>query len=142
MKKLALAQDALELYAEKFMTIGAIAKKLRINEKTLRRWKKADNWEDKKYRFIKNQSLLHEDLFKLGRVLLESIKNDMALGEKIEPPRMYFAMKLFNLLKVVKAYEDEIAAEKRKMIEKKPKGLSPEIIREIEEGVLGIHYEE
>ena len=100
MKKLALAQDALELYAEKFMPIGAIAKKLRINEKTLRRWKKADNWEDKKYRFIKNQSLLHEDLFKLGRVLLESIKNDMALGEKIEPPRMYFAMKLFNLLKV------------------------------------------
>ena len=86
--------------------------------------------------------MLHEDLFKLGRMLLESIKNDMALGEKIEPPRMYFAMKIFNLLKVVKAYEDEIAAEKRKMAETKPKGLTPDVIREIEESVLGIHYEE
>ena len=142
MKKLALAQDALELYAEKFMPLNEIAKKLKVNEKTLRRWKKADNWEEKKYRFIKTQSSLHQDLFKLGRVLLKSIKNDMALGEKIEPPRMYFAMKIFNLLKVVKAYEDEIAAEKLKMVEKKPKGLSPEIIREIEESVLGIHYEE
>lgn len=142
MKKLALAQDALELYAEKFMTLDEIAKKLRVNEKTLRRWKKADNWEEKKYRFIKTQSSLHQDLFKLGRVLLKSIKNDMALGKKIEPPRMYFAMKIFNLLKVVKAYEDEIAAEKRKMTETKPKGLTPDVIREIEESVLGIRYEE
>ena len=44
--------------------------------------------------------------------------------------------------KVVKAYEDEIAAEKRKMAETKPKGLTPDVIREIEESVLGIHYEE
>ena len=81
-------------------------------------------------------------MFKLGRVLLKSIKNDMVLGKKIEPPRMYFAMKIFNLLKVVKAYEDEIAAEKRKIAETKPKGLTPDVIREIEESVLGIHYEE
>ncbi len=39
MKKLALAQDALELYAEKFMPLNEIAKKLKVNEKTLRRWK-------------------------------------------------------------------------------------------------------
>lgn len=141
-EKLALAQDALELYAEKFMPLNEIAKKLKVNEKTLRRWKKADNWEEKKYKFIKTQSSLHQDLFKLGRVLLKSIKNDMALGEKIEPPRMYFAMKIFNLLKVVKAYEDEIAADKRKMAETKTKGLTPDVIREIEESVLGIHYEE
>ena len=74
MKKLALAQDALELYAEKFMPLNEIAKKLKVNEKTLRRWKKTDNWEEKKYRFIKTQSSLHQDLFKLGRVLLKSIK--------------------------------------------------------------------
>ena len=55
MKKLTLAQDALELYAEKFMPLNEIAKKLKVNEKTLRRWKKADNWEEKKYRFIKTQ---------------------------------------------------------------------------------------
>ena len=63
MKKLVLAQDALELYAEKFMPLNEIAKKLKVNEKTLRRLKKADNWEEKKYKFIKTQSSLHQDLF-------------------------------------------------------------------------------
>ena len=57
MKKLTLAQDALELYAEKFMPLNEIAKKLKVNEKTLRRWKKTDNWEEKKYRFIKTSHL-------------------------------------------------------------------------------------
>lgn len=140
MKKRALAKDALELYAEKFMTLSEIAKKLKVNEKTLYRWKNADNWEEKKYKFIKNQSSLHQDLFRLGYVLLKSIKNDMAIGKKIESARMYFAMKIFNLLKVVKGYEDEIAAEKRKMAETKPKGLSHETIREIAKSVLGICY--
>ena len=84
---------------------------------------------------------MHQDLFRLGYVLLKSIKNDMAIGKKIESARMYFAMKIFNLLKVVKGYEDEIAAEKRKMVETKPKGLSQETISEIEKSVLGICYE-
>lgn len=140
MKKQTLAQDALTLYAEKFMTLENIAKRLNVSERTLRRWKKADNWDDKKYRFIKNQTLFHEDLFKLGQTLLKSIKNDLALGEKIEPSRMYTAFKIFNLLKIVKAYEEDISKEKRKMIDTKPKGLTQEIIREIEENVLGITY--
>jgi len=46
------------------------------------------------------------------------------------------------LLKIVKTYEEEISKEKRKMLETKPKGLTPEIIREIEESVLGITHEE
>lgn len=141
MKNPTLAQDALTLYAEKFMTLDKIAKQLNVSERTLRRWKKANNWDDKKYQFIKNQTLFHEDLFKFGQALLKSIKNDLALGEKIEPVRMYTAFKIFNLLKVVKTYEEEISKEKRKMLETKPKGLTPEIIREIEESVLGIAYE-
>jgi len=142
MKKLTLAQEALTLYAEKFMTLDKIAKQLNVSERTLRRWKKANNWDDKKYRFIKNKTLFHEDLFKFGQTLLKSIKNDLALGEKIEPARMYTAFKIFNLLKVVKTYEEEISKEKRKMLETKSKGLTPEIIREIEESVLGITHEE
>jgi len=141
MKKQTLVQDALTLYAEKFMTLDKIAKQLNVSERTLRRWKNANNWDDKKYRFIKNQTLFHEDLFKFGQALLKSFKNDLAIGEKIEPARMYTAFKIFNLLKVVKTNEEEISKEKRKMLETKPKGLTPKIIREIEESVLGITYE-
>jgi len=45
----------------------------------------------------------------------------LALGEKIEPARMYTAFKIFNLLKVVKTYEEEISKEKRKMLEQSQK---------------------
>ena len=45
MKKQTLAQDAFKLYAEKFMTLGDIARQLHLNERTLRRWKKSDDWE-------------------------------------------------------------------------------------------------
>lgn len=36
MKKQTLAQDAFKLYAEKFMTLEDIAKRLHLNERTLR----------------------------------------------------------------------------------------------------------
>ncbi len=37
MKKQILAQDALTLYAEKFMTLDNIAKQLNVSERTLQR---------------------------------------------------------------------------------------------------------
>lgn len=48
MKKLALAQDAFKLYAERFMSLEDIARQLHLNERTLRRWKKSDDWEIKR----------------------------------------------------------------------------------------------
>lgn len=44
MKKQILSQDAFKLYAEKFMSLEDIAKQLHLNERTLRRWKKSDDW--------------------------------------------------------------------------------------------------
>ena len=142
MKKQMLANDAAKLYIEKLMTLENIARQLKVNERTLRRWKAADNWDVKRSEYLKTHTTFHEDLYKFGRSLLDSIQNDMAKGEKIEPSRMHAVTKIMTMLKSVKIYEDKVTSEKIMPEATKPEGLTPEIIREIEEKILGITYED
>lgn len=141
MKKQTLAQDAFKLYAEKFMTLEDIASQLHLNERTLRRWKKADNWETKRIEYLRTKTTLHSDLYGFTRSLINSINNDIDNGVKVEPARYYAATKMLKLIGVVKSYEDEVISEKQKPEDEKQKGLTPDIIREIEERILGITHE-
>ena len=142
MKKLALAQDAFKLYAEKFMSLENSARQLHLNERTLRRWKKSDNWETKRAEYIRTKTTLHSDLYNFTRSLINSIEKDMESNGKVEPARYYAVTKMLKLIGPVKAYEDEVINEKQKTKEEKPKGLTPDVIREIEERILGITHEE
>ena len=65
MKKQILAQDAFKLYAEKFMSLEDIARQLHLNERTLRRWKKSDDWETKRTEYLRTKTTLHSDLYDL-----------------------------------------------------------------------------
>lgn len=141
MKKQLLAEFAAKLYIEKLMTLENIAQRLNLNERTLRRWKAADKWDEKRSEYLKSNTTFHEDLYKFGRNLLDSIQNDMAKGEKIEPARMYAVTKIISMLKNVKNYEDKRTHEKFMPKTAKQEGLSEEVIREIEEKILGITHE-
>lgn len=142
MKKQTLAQDAFKLYAEKFMSLEDIARQLHLNERTLRRWKKADDWETKRTEYLRTKTTLHSDLYDFTRSLINSIEKDMGNKGKVEPARYYAVTKMLKLIGVVKSYEDDITRASSKPKEEKPKGLTPDIIREIEEQILGITHEE
>ncbi len=142
MKKQLLAESAAKLYIEKLMTLENIAQRLNVNERTLRRWKAADNGDVKRSEYLKTHTTFHEDLYKFGRNLLDSIQNDMAKGEKIEPSRLHAVTKIMTMLKNAKVYEDKVTSKKYMPEATKPEGLTPEIIREIEEKILGITYED
>lgn len=101
----------------------------------------ANNYKAEHYD-VKNNTSFHEDLYKFGRNLLDSIQNDMAKGEKIEPARMYAVTKIMTMLKNVKIYEDKVTSENHMPKTTKSEGLSPEVIREIEEKILGITYDD
>ena len=141
MKKQLLADSAAKLYIEKLMTLENIAQKLNVNERTLRRWKSADKWDEKRSEYLKSNTTFHEDLYNFGRSLLNSIMVDMNNGEKVEPARMYAVTKIMTMLKNVKIYEDKVTSEKTMPKSTKSEGLSPDVIREIEEKILGITYE-
>ena len=61
---------------------------------------------------------------------------------KVEPARYYAVTKMLKLIGAVKSYEDEVISEKQIPKEEKPEGLTPDVIREIEERILGITHEE
>ena len=140
MKKQLLSETAEKLYIEKFMTLESIARQLNVNERTLRRWKADDNWDKKRSEYLKSNTTFHEDLYNFGRDLLKSIKTDMDNGEKVEPARMYAVTKIISMLKNVKNYEDKRTHEKFMPKTAKQEGLSEEVIREIEEKILGITH--
>lgn len=112
MKKHVLAETAIKLYTEKFMTLESIAKQLNVNERTLRRWKAADNWESKRLEYIKSKTTFHEDLYNFGRTLLEAIRTDISNGERVEASRLHTVTKIMTLLKNVKTYEDKVLNDK------------------------------
>ena len=141
MKKQAFAETAAKLYTEKFMTLESIAKQLNVNERTLRRWKAADNWRNKRLEYIKSKMTFHEDLYNFGRALLETIKTDLANGERVEPSRLHTVTKIMTLLKNVKTYEGKFLNDKHAPKKTQHREISPETIREIEEKILGITYE-
>lgn len=142
MKKQLLSEIAEKLYIEKFMTLESIARQLNVNERTLRRWKADDNWDEKRSEYLKSNTTFHEDLYNFGRDLLKSIKTDMDNGEKVEAARMYAVTKIISMLKNVKNYEDKRTNEKSMPETTKQEGLSEEVIREIEEKILGITYKD
>ena len=141
MKKQLLSETAEKFYIEKFMTLESIARQLNVNERTLRRWKADDNWDAKRSKYLKSNTTFLEDLYNFGRDLLKSIKTDMDNSEKVEPARMYAVTKIISMLKNVKNYEDKRTHEKFMPQNAKQEGLSEEVIREIEEKILGITHE-
>lgn len=142
MKKQLLAASAARLYIEEFMTLENIAKQLNVSERTLSRWKAEGNWDVKRAEYIKSKTTFHEDLYNFGKTLLDSIMTDMKNGKKIEPSRMYTITKIMNMLKNVKTYEDKVIAENCETERPKSGELSADMVREIEEKILGITYEE
>lgn len=142
MKKQMLAEAAANLYIEKFMTLETIAKQLNVSERTLRRWKAEGNWDEKRFNFIQSKTTFHEDLYSFGKSLLDSIMTDMKNGEKVDSSRLYTVTKIMNMLENVKTYEDKVKNKQFPPEVQKSEGLSSDIIRGIEEKILGITYDE
>jgi uncharacterized protein YjcR len=125
------------------MTLKNISKELNVSVRTLRRWKLDGNWDIKRSEYIKSNTTVQEDLYNFGRSILKSIMTDMENDQKVEPARMYTVIKIMNMLKNVKTYNSKVIEGNFPMPElTKPKELSPEIIKEIEEKILGITHED
>jgi len=124
------------------MTLDKIAKQLNVSENTLLRWKKQIIGKIRNTDLSKIKHYSTRICLNLVKILLKSIKTTWHLVKKLGKHVCTPCLKFLIYSKIVKIYEEEISKEKRKMLETKSKGLTPEIIREIEESVLGINYKE
>ena len=117
------------------MAVDSIANKLNVNRKTILAWKEDGDWTNRRKEYLKSKQSFHEELYEFARKLMQGISEDMAAGEKIDPGRMYAFCRVLPMFTKVMDYEDATA---KKVQKEKPKGLTADIIAQIEEEVLGI----
>ena len=95
MKKDKYYEIAEKMYTEQFITVAGIAKRLGVNERTIKRWKKDGDWSAKRKGFIEHFSISKEDTFIQAKFMLQSFNVDLQNNHNIEPSRIY---KFTNLL--------------------------------------------
>ncbi len=139
-KRDVVLEYAQKLYVIDHNTIGEIARKVEVNEKTVRRWKQAYKWDEKKAEYIRAHRMFHEELFNFARKLMITIECDMDNQEKIDPGRMYAFTKMLPLINKIKEYEDSVL--QKETAKQESKGLTPELVKLIEEEILGVKYNE
>ena len=139
-KKEVLLENAQRLYVIEQMTIDEVARKVDVNERTIRRWKTEHNWDLRKEQYIKTKQMFHEELYNFARKLMVSIEYDMDNNEKVDPGRMFAFTKMLPLITKIKEYEDDVS--KRGTEDTGSKELSPEFMKAINEAFLGIKSDE
>lgn len=136
-KKQLLFADAERLYVIDHCTLGEIASRLGIHEKTVSNWKEEGDWDNKRRRHLAGKQAFHEELYDFSRKLMQSINADMEAGKEVSPGRFFALTKMLPMLIKTKDYE-EIIARKEKEDEKKGSGgITEDTMRQIEEQ-LGI----
>jgi hypothetical protein len=134
-KKPLYYNEAERLYVYEQMTIDEVASRLNLGSRTVRNWKDENNWDDKKKKYIKSKQAFHEELYEFARKLMQTIKEDLDNGEKVDPGRMYAFTRMLPLITKIKEYED-ISSQKEQKQDNK--GLTEDIVKLIEEEVLGM----
>lgn len=127
--------EAERLYVLDYCSLEEIANRLKLNRKTVMAWKEQGDWNNKRKKFLLSKRSFHEELYEFARKLMKDITSDIDAGEKVDPGRMYAFCKIIPMFTKVKDYEDIVAKKEQKETRK---GLTPELIAQIEEEVLGI----
>ena len=122
-KKEEFLTEAERLFVYEYLPADAIAKQLNLNRKTINNWRAEYEWDKKR------------ELFEFARKIMREISADIDAGEKIDPSRLNALCRFVPLFGTSKKYEDTIAQKEKTEIKR---GLTPELIAQIEEEVLGI----
>lgn len=136
-KKALYYEQAEQLYVREQNTITEIEAKLPVSEKTVRTWKAEGDWDIKKQQYLQSKQAFHEELYSFSRKLMKSIEEDWGSGKQVDPGRLYTLTRMLPLITKVKSYEDVRLAKEQEAGEKK-KGLSEDVIRKIEQEILGL----
>lgn len=125
---------ASQLFIERQMSIAAIAKKLSISEKTLFNWKKEEEWDKKRTRYLKSMYSCNQNLYELLNLVTKKALDDFyADGSMPDQKTLYFIMNMASKLKDLKAFEENAAQEK---IEEVQETSAQEVQKETADNVL------
>lgn len=132
--------EAERIYVYELRSVEETAAKVNVCSRTIIKWKLNGDWDTKRRQFLKSKQAFHEELYDFARKIMHEIKADLENGEKIDTGRMYAFTKMLPLITKIKEYEDVALLMKNKPQENK--GLTKDIIKTIEEEILGMKSNE
>lgn len=131
-----LLEQAERLYVYDFLLVDDLASRLNLNRKTVMSWRDEYNWEKKRQDYLKSKQSFHEELYEFARKLMRDISSNMDSNDgATDTGKMSTFCRILPMLCKVKDYEDVVA--QRDISESK--GLTPELIAQIEKDILGIN---
>lgn len=136
-KKAELYTEAERLYVQEHLGQADIAQRLGVSERTIRYWATEGMWSDKRGELAETTGKTHEKLYKLIQSLTDKAIQSCEKGEEPSQSQLYFIGKMAPLLLKLQTYEQHEEAATEPEAEK-PKQLTDDTIRRIEEEILGI----
>ena len=111
-----LVELAKGMYVREQLTYKEIAKRLDLNERTIRNWKNADgDWDREREAYLASKKSFHEELYDFMREIISSVRADLKAGEKVDQTRLSCVARILPLVLKPKDYED--VAKQRKEAE-------------------------
>ena len=128
-----LAQaERMYIYDKK--SLAEIGMELGLSRRILFYWKKEYKWDKKRFDAEHNKDRFSEELLEFARKMMQKISTDIDKNQKTPPPEIYSLINILKNIPLVKQYTDSLQPGQKQ----EKKGLSPDIVRQIEREILGM----
>ena len=120
------------IYNKKSLT--EIGMELGLSRRILFYWKKEYNWDKKRFDAEHNKDKFSEELLEFAKKMMNKISADIDNNQKTPPPEIYSLINILKNIPLVKQYTESLQSEQKT----EKKGLTPDIVRQIEREILGM----
>lgn len=135
MTKLDKLKQAEHLYIYENQPLDMIGAKLDLSRRTLFYWKKAYEWDKKRFENGREQELFNRELLNFAQKIMDKISNDIDNNQQTPQAEMY---SLMNIIKNLPQIKSNIEISQTKHKSKKEKYLPEDIIKIVERDILGM----
>ena len=126
--------QAEHMYIYDKKSLAEIGMELGLSRRILFYWKKEYNWDKKRFDAEHNKDKFSEELLEFARKMMNKISANIDNNQKTPPPEIYSLINILKNIPLVKQYTESLQSEQKT----EKKGLTPDIVRQIEREILGM----
>ena len=126
--------QAENMYIYEKKSLAEIGAQLGLSRRILFYWKKKYNWDKKRFKLEYEKENFSKELLDFARKIMNKISNDIDNNQKTPPPEIYSLINILKNIPLVKQYTDSLQLGQKQ----EKKGLTPDIVRQIEREILGM----
>ena len=126
--------QAEHMYIYDKKSLAEIGMELGLSRRILFYWKKEYNWDEKRFDAEHTKYRFSEELLDFARKMMNKVSTDIDNNQKTPPPEIYSLINILKNIPLVKQYTDSLQPEQKA----ERKGLTPDIVRQIEREILGM----